>query len=313
MSNFEKNILTTFGAQGETWLQELPHLLNKYLTTWNLKANGNFENLSFNYVLPVLQENQTAAVLKLGPHRKGRNKEAQTLTHYAGNGAANIIAQDLEDGIILLEHVSPGNSLKNSIETMNVTDFKAAQIAGNLILKLTSIEMKSAEEGLTPVSVWGLGFEKFLREKKRGTDFPENKITKADALFKSLVQSTTKQVVLHGDLHHENILQGTREPWLAIDPKGLYGDPAFEVGAFIRNPMPGLANAKRSDSQLDLIIQNRIKALNAILPFGLDRIWGWSFSQSVLAAIWTVEDQTQDWRQWLRVADSLERIESTIS
>ena len=31
--------------------------------------------------------------------------------------------------------------------------------------------------------------------------------------------------MLHGDLHHDNVLTADREPWLAIDPHGVLGDP----------------------------------------------------------------------------------------
>ena len=47
-------------------------------------------------------------------------------------------------------------------------------------------------------------------------------------------------VVLHGDLHHFNILAAERQPWLAIDPKGVVGEPVYETGALLRNPWPDL-------------------------------------------------------------------------
>lgn len=57
--------------------------------------------------------------------------------------------------------------------------------------------------------------------------------------------------MLHVDLHHDNILQNGNE-WLVIDPKGVVGEPAYEVAAFIHNPMPELLT--HADAQLLSII-----------------------------------------------------------
>ena len=63
---------------------------------------------------------------------------------------------------------------------------------------------------------------------------------KAESLFAGLLASMDAPVVLHGDLHHFNILSAQRQPWLAIDPKVVPGEPAYETGAFIRNPIPDI-------------------------------------------------------------------------
>ena len=49
------------------------------------------------------------------------------------------------------------------------------------------------------------------------------------------METSTQTVLLHADLHHYNIISATREPWLIIDPIGYYGDPGYEVGAFLAN------------------------------------------------------------------------------
>ena len=58
---------------------------------------------------------------------------------------------------------------------------------------------------------------------------------RAETLYDELMRSSTETVVLHGDLHHWNILRSEREPYLVIDPKGYFGDPGYEVGAFLAN------------------------------------------------------------------------------
>lgn len=322
MDQFERNIINTYGKNGEAWLKAVPHLLDQYMNKWNLRPNGQFQNLSFNYVLPVIRSQnlgfsscarQEDAVLKMGPHLSGRRREAKLLYNYAGQGAVKVLEFSAEDGVLLLEQVRPGDSLRSALADATISDCEATEIAAKLILELMASAKDCHKNGLTSVAVWGLGFEKFLRENRKGTDFPVDKINKADQIFKKLVSSTTEQVGLHGDLHHDNILQSKREPWLAIDPKGLFGDPAYEVGALMRNPMPEIARDTVSNSELDQIQRERLKILAKNLPFSAERMWGWSYSQCILAAIWTVEDKSQDWRSWLRIADSLERIPNIFS
>ena len=107
------------------------------------------------------------------------------------------------------------------------------------------------------------------------------------AVFAELCDSMGEEVVLHGDLHHENILR-SGDGWIAIDPKGMVGEREYETGAFIRN------HGTRCDDQL-------AEAL------GLDvrRIRLWSWAQAHLAAAWSVEDG-EDPARWLAVADRLE-------
>lgn len=58
--------------------------------------------------------------------------------------------------------------------------------------------------------------------------------------FITLFDSQQSEVLLHADLHHDNILSSDNHGFVAIDPKGVFGDPAFEIGTFMRNPFPEL-------------------------------------------------------------------------
>ena len=103
-----------------------------------------------------------------------------------------------------------------------------------------------------------------------------------DNLRDELLATSTESVVLHGDLHHDNILQ-SGDGWKAIDPHGLTGEPCYEVGALLRNP---IANLER----LPAVFERRIDILTAELGFSTERIRQWSFVQAVLSAWWFYED-----------------------
>ncbi len=111
-------------------------------------------------------------------------------------------------------------------------------------------------------------------------------------------------VLLHGDLHHDNILAAEREPWLAIDPKGIVGEPAYEVGALLRNPLPGLL----ARPEPGRVLARRIEQLAAELGFDRARIRGWALAQAVLSAWWSYEDHGDGWRETIACAELLAAI-----
>ncbi len=125
--------------------------------------------------------------------------------------------------------------------------------------------------------------------------------TQAMILGQKLLETTQEEVLLHGDLHHTNILKHGHK-WKAIDPKGVVGDKAYDVGAFIRNPFPGLA----TDNDLIKIIQTRSQQFSQILNFSQKRILDWSFVQAMLAAVWFVEEgHTMNARRMQSIASAV--------
>jgi streptomycin 6-kinase len=107
-----------------------------------------------------------------------------------------------------------------------------------------------------------------------------------------LLQSTATRSLLHGDLHHFNILRAQREPWLSIDPKGLVGDPCFDVCQFLRNPRP--VSARQNARRLDLFCD--------VLGLDRERTQAWCLVHAVLNACWDLEDGV-DWQPSIAYAE----------
>ena len=91
---------------------------------------------------------------------------------------------------------------------------------------------------------------------------------------------------MHGDLHHDNVFSTEQLSYLAIDPKGVLGEPCYEVGAFLRNPLPALLEKENPRA----LMQSRVDMVVDHLGFDRQRVIGWGFSQAVLSAIWCDED-----------------------
>jgi streptomycin 6-kinase len=129
-------------------------------------------------------------------------------------------------------------------------------------------------------------------------------LEEAEILFAELSISMAEPVLLHGDLHHDNILAAERQPWLAIDPKGLVGEPAYEVGAWLRNPLPQLLHRPQPGRVLARRIDQFVEEL------GLDRtrVRDWGMAQAVLSVWWSIEDTGQVWDDALACAELLAAI-----
>jgi streptomycin 6-kinase len=117
-----------------------------------------------------------------------------------------------------------------------------------------------------------------------------------------LLVTSAPTVLLHGDLHQDNILQDGDE-WLVIDPKGVIGEDAYEVGAFIRNPIEMLIS---SEKVLDML-RYRVKYFSDELFIPSQRIKDWSFVQAVLAWAWALEDGLES-QIWEKIAEVLNKL-----
>jgi streptomycin 6-kinase len=110
--------------------------------------------------------------------------------------------------------------------------------------------------------------------------------------------------LLHGDLHHENIMSAGRQPWLAIDPKGLVAEPAYETGALLRN----LWLPRLTQPQPEQAIARRADVLTEELGFDRVRLLAWGLYQAVLAAWWCLEDDLECWRYFVRHATLIDSL-----
>jgi streptomycin 6-kinase len=289
-AHFIRTQLELYGEAGQAWLDHLPTLLNECAQRWSLTLLPPFTNLSYNYAAPAIGADGSAVVLKLGVPNKELNTELEALRLYAGRGICRLLAADQEQGILLLERLRPGVMLSTVPD-----DETATAIAAQVMRQLW--RPAPVEHNFPTIARWAKGLERLRAEFNGGTGpFPAKLVEQAERLFVELVDSMGEPVLLHGDLHHFNILSAQREPWLAIDPKGLVGEPAYEIGALLRNPIREL--------MLDRQVQTRrVDLLASELGVDRQRILGWSMAQAVLSAWWSYEDHGHGWEETMALAD----------
>jgi streptomycin 6-kinase len=148
---------------------------------------------------------------------------------------------------------------------------------------------------------WFRGFARLRARSGGGTGpLPPRLFAHAEALFADLLAPQAEPVVLHGDLHHGNILTAQRQPWLAIDPKGLVGEPAYEVGALLFNP-----SRLQADPEPGPILARRVDQLADELGLDRTRVRAWGVAQAVLSACWSLEDHGHGWEWAIRCTELL--------
>ena len=277
--NFRRDMIVMHGEEAIAWLERLPAILANCERRWGLTIGPPFA-LTFNYVAPAVRADGTQVVLKVCSLTDEFPQQPEALRLVDGHGMVRLLECDPAEEIMLLERLMPGTFLRN-VEDDEVSTSIAASIMRKIWCPVPEKHPFKTVQG------WGKGFDRLRQYYGGGTGpFPKALLEEAETLYRELSASMAEPVLLHGDLHHENILAAEREPWLAIDPKGLVGEPAYEVGAWLRNPMPQLLDMP----QPGRILARRIDQLAEELGFDRARLRDWGLAQAMLSAWWSMED-----------------------
>lgn len=265
MNNFEKIIISAYGELGKLWLKGLPELTESIAVSWGLSDLTPVANLSYNFVLSGLY-GQRPIILKIAFDENALQREERALRAFQGFGAVEIIKQ--RPDALLLERAVPGYSLK---EFFPHKEHEAIHISGDLMKALHKAPFN--DEDFPTMRDW-------LSVLKKNWPIPDRYMHKARIMSDQLINSSMPQVLLHGDLHHDNIIRDS-DRWVVIDPKGVIGHPVNELWAFMNNPTANLSKE---------IIDNRIANFAHIMAVDPDLIARWCFVQSVLSWVWDIED-----------------------
>ncbi|MEZ4521831.1 MAG: aminoglycoside phosphotransferase family protein [Thermomicrobiales bacterium] len=296
---FKTFIESYFGEAGTSWLAEIPRIVSRYADLWALEIEGPFDGLTYNYVTGVKLVDGSQAVLKVGVPEKEQRAEIFALRAFEGRGIVRLFASSVDDHVALIERLSPGTMLSTYFPDR---DGEATAIAAGIMNDL-AIPAPPDREQYSTVEGWFVSGMQHLREAFDGGTgpFPEPLVDRAESLSVDLLASTGDRWLIHGDLHHMNILSTDNgRGWLAIDPKGVIGDRAYEAAPFLLNPNTMIHGA----TDLDAILARRIDILSEMLDIDRRRIHGWALAFSVLSSWWSYSG-TGEWRRTLALGERL--------
>lgn len=291
---FKQLTLKIRGEKGLAWAETLTNLMTYCEERFGIIFTEEMHHLSFNYVCKALWKDDARIVVKFGFPGKETKDEIKALELMDGKGIVKLLGQDAEKGIMLLEECQPGNMLSTFAD-----DEKATRIAASVMRNIWRPAPERADFPTT--HDW---FSRLNKPIDLPSDFSEQWVDRAREIAADLHKNQEANVLLHGDLHHFNVLSAEREPWLAIDPKGVVGVPEYEIGAFLRNPMPGIAVTPN----LQAVLGRRVDIFSEMLGVDKQAVISWAFAQAVLSAVWSVDSEADHYPKFLVCADVLYKI-----
>lgn len=272
---FISNIRDLYGTKGEAWINDLPFLLTQLEEKWNLRFLQVMPELTYNFVgLAEMMLTGERVILKMAPEGKNIETEVRWFGCFK-EIVPQVYCHDETHHALLMERFEPGESLKALVKSGN--DDEATRIICRTIRELHSHQQKQIE--FTHIAELA-GSLSVLKNR-----LDDRTVSKAESLFCELTTDQAHDVVLHGDLHHDNILS-SGFTWKVIDPHGYVGDPVFEVGSMIYNFWDYLPHHR----SIPQIIERRLRILAEELPFDPQRIKAWAFCKTALSIAWTMED-----------------------
>jgi streptomycin 6-kinase len=213
------------GDAWAAWVDTLPGTAQALLDDWQLTADGPPLHGYCSLVLPVRTAGRRPAMLKMGFPDEESEHEHLALRHWAGRGAVELLRADPRRRALLLERLH-GEDLDE------VDEEEACEVVAGLYRRLHLPAPPQLRLLSDQVARWA----GYLSAIPRSAPVPYRLVEQSLSIARAFVgDDATDGRLLHTDLHYENVLAGDREPWLAIDPKPLSGDPHFELAPMLFN------------------------------------------------------------------------------
>lgn len=241
---FVRSTVQREGERGAGWVEDLPALVTELLDRWGCVPDGDIVHGGVGIVVPVLRRpDRIRAVIKVSFPHPGNVHEPDAFAAWGGQGAVRLYERDDSRFAMLLERVRT-----SSLAEVEDTD-EVAVVAGRISRRLAV----PAPDGLPRLGDMTDGWKRqILIDQAEFTHaLPARAVDAALDTARELGRGRF-DLLVHGDLHPRNILRAEREPWLAVDPKGWAGDPAYDGGTLLKPLIFGhvLRHGEGSDADL---------------------------------------------------------------
>ena len=245
-------------------MARVPQLIEDCCTQWDLEAGEQFQYAFASLALPVTRRNGTSAVLKVQWPDRESEHEADALLAWRGNGAVQLFDYDAKRRALLMERCRPGTALAK----------EPPDAALEVLIRLLPRLWIQAPPGISSLSDEVTGWMTSLPASWEAAGRPVERrlIDAALEAMRELVSTQGPQVLVHQDLHADNVLQAEREPWLVIDPKPLIGEREFAVACVVRGAELGHSRDR---------VLGRLDRLCETLGLDRERARGWTIVQTL--------------------------------
>lgn len=266
----------TAGPDWAQWLDRLPRLAADILTGWALTPDGPPMHGRCALVLPVRTDSGERAALKVTfPHEEAAT-EHLALRRWGGRGAVQLLRADPHRFALLLERLKP-----RDLRDLPTDD--AVTLVAGLYRRLHVPALPQTPRLSAALERWADG----LVALPRSAPVPRRFVEQAVSLARGFAaEPATDARLLHGDLHDANVLAALREPWLAIDPKPLAGDPHWEPAPLLWNRW----SAAVGSGDLRGALRRRLDLTCDVAGLDHDRARDMTVVRVVVNALWEITD-----------------------
>ncbi|WP_411757317.1 aminoglycoside phosphotransferase family protein [Streptomyces venezuelae] len=261
------------GDAGREFIAALPVRAAEFLERWGLRRTGPAMHGVTALVLPVERADGSGAVLKLVSLDEECVGEPVALRAWDGDGCVRLLDHDADTGTLLLERLDAGRDLADLARR---DARQAVRVVGELLARLTAVPAPAGLRGLGDMTAGMLA--EVPQALARLVDERDRRLLRDCAAAVAEVAGEPGDRLLHWDLHYGNVLAGGREPWLAIDPKPLAGDPGFDL-------MPAIVNNFRAED-----VRWRFDLLTEAVGLDRERARAWTLGRVLQNCLWDVED-----------------------
>lgn len=209
MQRLKHNIINILNEQGQQWFEKLPLIVQDLSNYWNLSTISPVDNMSFNYVMKAMQNKNSPVVVKIAPDETFIADEIKTLKCIDGHGTVRLLDYHEKYHSALLQQATPGHSLKS------IYPAQEEYVMDSYITAMKQMHKKSCNitTGFQHISDWLKAIDKTSSKK-----IPPKLLNQARRLKEDLLRTSQNEHLLHGDLHHDNIIKDASN-WIIIDPK----------------------------------------------------------------------------------------------
>lgn len=271
-----ENQVRYHGDAGRDWLERLPGIAREITDRWRLTLLPPFDTGFVDYVAPVRRADGSSAVLKLCYVDAEFLSGVAALRAFAGRDAVRLLDADLAAGALLLERLEPGLPLSTLADESSQMHAAAAVMKGLWQAPATGPALLRMDDWLAQANL-----PSSLPLYKRSQPWIDRALRHAG----ETLQGPRHEVLLHGDLHFENILSSQRG-WLAIDPKGIVGDPAWELAPLLFNELGAAGEAWPA------LVRRRIDRLIDELSLDRERAYALACVRSLQSRFWSLRDDS---------------------
>jgi len=271
------------------WLARLPGMITDLLREWRLSPDGEPMAGAAAYVLPVRDADRRPAALKITMPHWEAEREHLALRAWDGNGAVRLYRADPHRWAMLLERADHSRDL-------NEPDIReACEIVAGLYARLH----RPAIPQLRRLSDFIGEVADQLGALHDHPAVPRRLVDQARSLARGFAADPdTDGLLIHTDLHYDNVLASDREPWLVIDPKPLSGDPAYEIAPLLWNRWD---EAVATDDLRNAILDRLFTVIDTA---GLDedRVRNWVIVRELTNVMYAIQGGSSPDDDWITIS-----------